>query len=312
MVSHGREMKVAIVAIISFFILYFGINFLKGRNIFVSANHYVGVFQNINGLENQAPVYVRGYKVGQVSDIKYDFTSDSAFTVVIVINDDVCVENSSTMCLVADGLLGGTAVELRIPSTMEMRIKGVESHPYQSYDTLPTLVIPGLIQTLQDGLIVSLTETVDGVKDLVGQLKGQMDNDHLKNILGNVDNLSYNLNSVGKDMKVLFRDKVPTIVDDIDTSIQHVKVITAKLQEVEFSNTMGKVDSVLDNLNLALEPLHQPNNTVGLLLKDSSLYNNINTAIVSVDSLLVDLKAHPKRYVHFSLFGKKDKDKKKK
>ena len=123
--QHSREVLVGVVAIFASFLLYFGLNFLKGMNVFMAANYYTGIYSNINGLKEQAPVYVRGYKVGQVKQIQYNFKKEDAFTVQVVVNEDIVVENGTVMCLIADGLLGGTAVELRIPNTKELAVQNI-------------------------------------------------------------------------------------------------------------------------------------------------------------------------------------------
>ena len=306
--QHSREVLVGVVAIFASFLLYFGINFLKGMNVFLAANYYIGIYSNINGLKEQAPVYVRGYKVGQVKHIQYNFKKEDAFTVQIVLNEDITVENGTVMCLIADGLLGGTAVELRIPTSQELAENNIDTLPYKSYDTLPTLVIPGVIDNLQSGLLLSMTNAVDETTKLITNLNKQIDHDNILHILEHTDTVTANLNSIGNDLRYFFDYKLDGLVADIDTSLHNFKTVTAKLDDVQYQEMFQKVDSALTHLNYLLASAHDTSGTVGMLLSDDNLYYNINRSIVSIDSLLTDLKTNPKRYVHFSLFGRK-KDK---
>ncbi len=306
--QHSREVLVGVVAIFASFLLYFGINFLKGMNVFLAANYYIGIYSNINGLKEQAPVYVRGYKVGQVKHIQYNFKKEDAFTVQIVLNEDITVENGTVMCLIADGLLGGTAVELRIPTSQELAENNIDTLPYKSYDTLPTLVIPGVIDNLQSGLLLSMTNAVDETTKLITNLNKQIDHDNIRHILEHTDTVTANLNSIGNDLRYFFDYKLDGLVADIDTSLHNFKTVTAKLDDVQYQEMFQKVDSALTHLNYLLASAHDTSGTVGMLLSDDNLYYNINRSIVSIDSLLTDLKTNPKRYVHFSLFGRK-KDK---
>ena len=306
--QHSREVLVGVVAIFASFLLYFGINFLKGMNVFLAANYYIGIYSNINGLKEQAPVYVRGYKVGQVKHIQYNFKKEDAFTVQIVLNEDITVENGTVMCLIADGLLGGTAVELRIPTSQELAENNIDTLPYKSYDTLPTLVIPGVIDNLQSGLLLSMTNAVDETTKLITNLNKQIDHDNIRHILEHTDTVTANLNSIGNDLRYFFDYKLDGLVADIDTSLHNFKTVTAKLDDVQYQEMFQKVDSALTHLNHLLASAHDTSGTVGMLLSDDNLYYNINRSIVSIDSLLTDLKTNPKRYVHFSLFGRK-KDK---
>lgn len=303
--KYAREIKVGVLAVVCIFLLFFGFNFLKGVNIFSSMYSFHGVYDNIHGLEEQAPVLIRGYKVGQVDKIHYDFTKDSAFTVDVSINRDIDLPRGTQMALVADGLLGGMAIELQLPATCSDDL-------CKSGETLPTTYIPGLVENLQVNLLASLGNTIDGVDSLVNQLNSQLANDHLANTLANVDNISSDLTTVSRDLKGLMRTQVPQIVSNADTAVHSIKLIAADINRADISGTVARVDSAVAQVNTTLADINSDNGTLGLLLHDKSLYMNIDATVVSADSLLTDLKANPKRYVHFSLFGQKDKKDKKK
>lgn len=300
--KYAREIKVGVLAVVCIFLLFFGFNFLKGVNIFSSMYSFHGVYDNIHGLEEQAPVLIRGYKVGQVDKIHYDFTKDSAFTIDVSINRDIDLPRGTQMALVADGLLGGMAIELQLPVAQSDDL-------CKSGETLPTTYIPGLVENLQVNLLASLENTIDGVDSLVNQLNGQLANDHLANTLANVDNISSDLTTVSRDLKGLMRNQVPQIVSNADTAVHSIKLIAADINRADISGTVARVDSAVAQVNTTLADINSDNGTLGLLLHDKSLYMNIDATVVSADSLLTDLKANPKRYVHFSLFGQKDKKK---
>ena len=300
--KYARELKVGVLAVVCIFLLFFGFNFLKGVNIFSSMYSFHGVYDNIHGLEEQAPVLIRGYKVGQVDKIHYDFTKDSAFIVDVSINRDIDLPRGTQMALVADGLLGSMAIELQLPATYSDNL-------CKSGETLPTTYIPGLVENLQVNLLASLENTIDGVDSLVNQLNGQLANDHLANTLANVDNISSDLTTVSHDLKGLMRNQVPQIVSNADTAVHSIKLIAADINRADISGTVARVDSAVAQVNTTLADINSDNGTLGLLLHDKSLYMNIDATVVSADSLLTDLKANPKRYVHFSLFGQKDKKK---
>lgn len=303
--KYAREIKVGILAVVCIFLLFFGFNFLKGVNIFSSMYAFNGVFDNIHGLEEQAPVMIRGYKVGQVNSIKYDFTRDSAFTIEVSVNRDIDLPRGTRMALVADGLLGGMAIELQLPAEHGEEL-------CKSGETLPTVYIPGLVDNLQENLLASLGSTISGVDSLVNQLNSQLANDHLANTLANVDNISSDLTAVSRDLKGLMANKVPQIVDNADSTISSIKQIASDINGADIAATVARVDSAVAQVNTTLADVNSDNGTLGLLLHDKSLYRNIDATVVSADSLLTDLKANPKRYVHFSLFGQKDKKDKKK
>lgn len=306
--KYAREIKVGLVATVSLFLLFFGFNFLKGVNIFSPTNSYHGVYYNLHGLEEQAAVYIRGHKVGQVDAIHYDFTRDSAFTIDISIHKDISLPQGTQLALIADGLLGGMAVELVLPESTDRctdRVQNTDFIAHESY--LPTTYVPGLIESLQDELIARIASAVENVDSLVMQLKMQVEGDHIKATLANVDRISSDLTSVSTELKGLMAIKVPTIVNNADTAVANLNIIVADIKEANLKATVARVDTAVAGVNALLADVRSGEGTVGQLLYNKSLYNHIDAAVLSADSLLTDLKAHPKRYVHFSIFGKKDK-----
>lgn len=300
--NHAREIKVGILAAVCIFLLFFGLNFLKGVNIFSPTNSYHGVFYNLHGLEEQAAVYIRGHKVGQVDKIHYDFTRDSAFTIDISIAKDVALPQGTQMALISDGMLGGMAIELQMASLEET------DHSVIAHGTfLPTTYVPGLVESLQGEFLVHVDEAIQGIDSLVAQLRGQVDGDHLKNTLHNVDRISGDLTGVSANLKHLMNKQVPGIVNNADTAIANLNTIVADLKQADLAATVARVDTAVDGVTALIADVRSPEGTIGQLLYNKSLYNHIDATVVSADSLLVDLKAHPKRYVHFSLFGKKEK-----
>lgn len=308
--KYAREIKVGALAIICLFLLFFGLNFLKGVNIFSSTYHFEGKFVRANGLEEQAAVYIKGYKVGQVDAIKYDFTMDSSFVVSISINRDIDLPKGTQMVLVQDGLLGGGAIELRVPTTSI-------GEYYAAGDQLPTAIEPGLMDQLQSDLIARLSSAVGGADSLIATLNSQLRDDHLYHALANVDEVSRDLTNVSKDAKHLMANDVPRLmhsaqgtVDNLHGSANDINRFTRQLDRVNLPATIARVDTTLHRVDGAayqieglVTDIRSTDGTIGSLIYSRDLYNNLDSTVVSADSLLRDLKANPKRYVHFSLFG---------
>ena len=286
------------LAIVCLFLLIFGFNFLKGVNIFSPTNSYYGRFVNLHGLEEQAAVYISGHKVGQVDNIEYDFTRDSAFTIDISINKDIALPQGTQMALISDGLLGGVAIELQLAESQEAIAHG---------SFIPTTYVPGLVESLQGELLAKLSAAVEDVDSLVASLQTQVAGNHIHSTLTNVDRISGDLTVVSGDLKRMMRTQVPTIVNNADTAIANLNTVVADLKAADLKATVARVDTAVDNVNAILADVRSEKGTLGQLIYNKSLYNHIDATVLSADSLLVDLKAHPKRYVHFSIFGKKDK-----
>lgn len=309
--KYAREIKVGALAAVCLFLLFFGFNFLKGKNIFSPTNSYHGRYEHLHGLEEQAPVYIRGHKVGQVDRIHYDFTQDSAFTIDISINKDIALAQGTRMALVSDGLLGGMAVELQLANsslgTGDASLNEAAHSNIQKGSFLPTAFVPGLMESLQGELLAHVDEAVQEVDSLVASLRSQLEGDHLKATLTNVDRISGDLTGVSLKLKGMMQHEVPSIVHNADTAIANLNSIVSDLKQADLAATVARVDTAVDNVNGLIADVRSQDGTLGQLIYNKSLYNHIDATVVSADSLLVDLKAHPKRYVHFSLFGKKDK-----
>lgn len=302
--KHTREIKIGILAAVCIFLLFFGLNFLKGVNIFSPTNSYHGTFVNLHNLEEQAAVYIRGHKVGQVDNIHYDFTRDSAFTVDISINRDIVLPKGTQMALVSDGLLSGMAIELQLP---EQSTITNDQLPIAKGSFIPTIYVPGLMESVQGELIAHVDAAIQSVDSLVASLQLQVQGDHLKNTLSNVDRVTSDLTDVSADLKRVVNNQVPTIVKNADNAFANLNDITSDLQKADLAATVARVDTAVDGINGFIADVRSQEGTLGQLIYNKSLYDHIDATVVSADSLLVDLKAHPKRYVQVSVFGKKDK-----
>lgn len=298
--KYAREIKVGILAAVCLFLLFFGFNFLKGKNIFSPTNSYHGTFYNLHNLEEQAAVYIRGHKVGQVDAIEYDFTRDSAFAIDISINKDIALPEGTQMALVSDGLLGGMAIELQFPDQSPITNDQLPMIAHGSF--LPTTYVPGLVESLQteliahvDGAIQDVDKAVVNIDSLVAEIRTQVEGDHIKHSLKNVDRISGDLTSVSADLKSMMNNQVPRIINNADTAIANLNTVVADVKAADIGATIARVDTAVDNVNAVVERVKSP------------ILQHIDETIVSADSLLRDLKAHPKRYVHFSIFGRKDK-----
>jgi phospholipid/cholesterol/gamma-HCH transport system substrate-binding protein len=284
-------LKVGVLAIICLVILYFGFNFLKGINIFSPTKVYVGTFDRINGLTAQAPVYIKGYQVGLVESIQYDFKQYPAFTVNVSIDKTIELPRGTQMALVADGLLGGGAIELQLPNMPNRAM------PYQKGDTLPTQIVPGLIDNLQTGILANLDSLLAEANTLLASLNDQMSEGSLYATLQNIEQITQNLAISSKDLRALTHNQLPTIMDKADATIQGLNDIVDDVKAANIQGTVGMVDSTLNTLNAALQ---SQEGTVGMLLNDKTLYDNLNNALqdldqalLNVDSIMVSIKSRP-------------------
>lgn len=297
--KHTREIKVGLLTVLCLFLLYFGFYFLKGVNIFSPTNPYYGRFEHLHGLEEQAPVYIRGYKVGRVSEIHYDYARKDAYTVDISIDKQISLPEGTQMALVSDGLIGGMAIELQFPDAYYEENADIAMHQHGDY--LPTTYVPGLMETVQgqllaklDTAVASLNQAIADVDSVVLIAQSQLEGDHLKKALSNIDRISSDLTSVSSGFHAMMEHQIPNIVSNADTTIANLNTVIAAVKEADLKATVARVDTAVENVNTALTRI-QP------------ILGHVDEAVVSADSLLVDIKANPKRYINVTVFGKKEK-----
>lgn len=291
--KHTREIKVGVLALVCAGILYFGFNFLKGINIFAPTRCYIGQFENLHGLTEQAPVYIRGYKVGLVETIQYDFTREPSFVVAASIDKGIVLPKGTQMALVADGLLGGMAIEMQLPVASIVAQGAV----YQRGDTLPTTVVPGLLDGLQAGLLAHLDSLVQEADALMATLNNEMDEGSLRASLQHIEKITADLTVSSRDIRRLTHDQLPPIVEKADSAISDVQAVVADVRAAELQQTVQKLNTAIDAVNQALA---SDSGTLGLLLHDKALYENLNgalqdldQAVLNVDTVVMSVKAHP-------------------
>ena len=289
--KYSREFKVGVLAIVCLGILYFGFNFLKGINIFSPTNVYVGTFDRINGLTAQAPVYIKGYQVGLVESIQYDFKQNPSFTVNVSIDKTIELPRGTQMALVADGLLGGGAIELQLP-TMPNR-----AMPYQKGDTLPTHIVPGLVDNLQTGLLANLDSLLNQANILLASLNSEVEEGSLRNTLRNVERITNDLTVSSRDIRSLTHKQLPALMTKVDSTMVGLQEIVSDVNAANIQQTIGNVDNTINTLNAALQ---SQDGTLGLLLNDKELYDNLNgalqnldNAVQNVDTIMMSIKARP-------------------
>jgi len=304
--KHKKEIIVAVLAIIALFLLYFGFNYLKGINIFNKTTSYVVQYERMNGLVAQCPVYVKGYKVGMVDKIEYDFTKAEPFTVEFSINDDIRLPKGTEVQLVPDGLISGEALELIIPTDS---ITGW----YAQGDTLPTSITPGMLNAVAEAVLSQLDPILSSVDSVVNVLQETLTREQLQAILDNVDGTMANVNAITRKADRMMAAQLPQLLDTIQVAMNEIHLITENLSQADLKATIAKVDGAVAEVKQLLAAANSTDGTLGKLINDKSLYDDINHTVNSADSLLIDLKANPKRYLQFSLFGgNKDKDDKNK
>lgn len=292
-----KEVKIGLIGIIAITMLIFGINYLKGARMFQPSSYYYVEYTNINGLAISSPVFASGYKIGLVRDIQYNHAKPGHVVVEVELDNDMNIPTGSKGELVTE-MLGTIKMNL---------ILDLESKSYcQPGDTLPGVVNNGLMG-VAEGIMPKVEQLMPKMDSILHSLNQLLAHPALTATLENTERLTANLDETTLQLNQLMKKDLPTLTNRMVTIADNFVIISENLKGIDYAETFHKIDSTLYNVQVLTNKLNSKDNTVGLLFNDPTLYNNLSTTTANAASLLEDLKAHPKRYVHFSLFGKKDK-----
>ena len=292
-----KDIFIGIAGVIALLALFFGIKFLKGENLFDSNTYYYVHFSNAHGLVKSSAVYADGYQVGIVSDIIYDY--DHPGNVLVEISVDPKLKlRVGTRVQIDSGLMGGCTLNVYPGSNL--------GSIYQRGDTIPGSEALGLMSKAAD-LVPQVQGLASKVDTLVVSLNRLVNNPDIPLILSNVEEVSKDLTVTTRHLNSLLENDFPKLASTYNEVGENAILLTEKLNGVDIEGTLANVDKTVKDVDRMILQMQSPEGTLGALMKDRGLYDNLNHTVQSADSLLTDFKSRPKRYIHFSVFGRKDK-----
>lgn len=302
--SFAPEIKIAIVTIIALAIIYFGINFLKGLNIVNDKDHYFVKLPDVSGLTVSSEVLADGFPIGIVKSMSYDYKGTGKVTVEIEVQKGMRVPEGSHVELTKE-MLGATKMNLVLGgnNSMQDKLLNVGDTIFGGWKQDALSMAGELIPQFQ-----ALTPKIDSILISLNTL---LANPALAGSLENAQYLTENLKTTTNELNKLLAKDVPAmakkgngIMDDIHTT---TSLLNSKISALDMEQLSYNANNAIRNFNELSSKIDNPNSSLGKLMNDDALYTHIDSTIQSTNALLIDFREHPKRYVHFSVFGKKDK-----
>ena len=295
----SKEMQIALVAVVGIIVLFFGLQFLKGLTVFSTDNKYYVKFKDISGLSASSPIYANGYRVGVVQDIIFDYENNRDIVAVIGIDKQMRLPKGSRAEIASD-LLGNIKLELVLASDAASLAPG---------DTISGGPRIGAMNKAA-GMIPQVEAMLPKLDSILASVNALLADPALGNSLHHIDQLTGNLTTTSHELNRLtasLNQQMPQMLKNADGMLANANDLTRNLNDLDLAATMTHVNNTLQNVEQMTAKLNSNEGTVGLLMRDQGLYYGLNSTMMHLDSLMIDLRQHPKRYVHFSLFGKKDK-----
>ncbi|NIJ46277.1 phospholipid/cholesterol/gamma-HCH transport system substrate-binding protein [Wenyingzhuangia heitensis] len=311
MIKISKEFKAGIATIVILGLFYWGFSYLKGRNLLRGGlNSYYTTYQNINGLRKSSAVTVNGFTVGSVIDIYFsqDPAQKGELIVEFTIEEDFKFSKNSIAKIYSAGLMGGKSLAI-VPADDDSELakpgdylKGdVESDMLSSFTNK---LNP--LQSKIENAITNIDSVAHDVNvllsdDMIGNLQSSIEN--INQILATLNNTSKTIDNVIAKNET----NLDATLKSMSATTKNLKVFSDSLAQVKILSISKKINNTAASLDSITAGIQAGNGTLGKLTKDEKLYNNLEQASKELEELLRDMKEHPKRFVHFSLFGKKAK-----
>ncbi|SDZ92296.1 MlaD family protein [Psychroflexus halocasei] len=301
-----REFKAGLIAVAAILLFIFGYSYLEGTNLLKSTRFYYAVYDDVEGLGTSSPVTINGLQVGKVTNISFlDETGD--IIVEMGIEKDFQFSKTSFVKIYGGDFIGGKSISI-VPDFKNPEIA-------VSNDTLEGKTEEGLLELvneklspLQDkveGTVVSIDTLMNGINRILDKKT----EDDIKLTIANLSQTMQSLSETANRVNGLLDKNASNItksVNNFEKTSDNLSKISDSLSTVEYKKMFAEVEETINNLNAVSKKINSEEGSLGLLLKDKSLYNNLDNATRELELLFEDIKENPKRYVHFSLFGKKN------
>lgn len=314
----SNETKVGALTAITITLLVLGYNFMKGKPLFTSTKTYYVMYDRVEGLTSNNPVTVNGYRVGQVSNVELQQGEKISFKVELEMGSDVVIKEGSIARIINADFFNSKAIELELSPTGEV---------VKNNGTLAGEIEPALISSISS-IAAPLKEKVESILISLDSVFGGESGENLRRTINHVEHITRNFKNTSTNLdKMIAEQKVrlDEILGNVVSISQNLKNNGPKLNSIinnlnRFSDTIATLDirkvvtdaqSVMAQVEAITDKINKGEGSIGLLLNDKELYENLTKSSSSLDSLLKDMKEHPKRYVHFSIFGRKEKKDKK-
>lgn len=300
----SKEVKVGFVSIVAIAILVWGYNYLKGTNLFNANKTVYTEYPFIGGLAKSSPVIVNGFKIGLVSDVYFKGDQSGNLMVELVITDkELKIPSNSVANLISLDLLSSKGIGLTLGDSDVELVDGdtIKSHFEKSMlDDVSEQLLP--MKQKAEKMMDSLQLTITTFKTTMIKFNKILNEQNQRNLKLSLANLRTTLEKFET-----FADNANATMNTLKPTVKKYGDLADTLKQVDIKTTLDKANKTFEEITAVMQKMNNGEGTMGQLMTNDTLYQNLENATRDLDKLLIDMEANPKRYVHFSLFGRKDK-----
>lgn len=299
-----KELKIGIFAVTVIVASFFVLNYLRGEDIFNRESEYISTYSNLEGLVASAPVYIKGYKAGKVSEVIYD-KERGCFEVVCSVSKEFAVPSDSKMTIYSVDIMGGKGVRIDLGVSEELAQDGDTLEPaFEAglMDGLSSMITP--LMSKVEKTIDSLGVTITGVNRLLSESNtNQIEKTlvHVESIMADLKSVSAKVNGKSDDITDLignlkvFSDSLGCLMAEVEKTVEGAGEVVASINAADLTGTVNSVKTLVDNLN-------DPDGTIGKLFVDNSIYDSVDSLLINIDRFIDKIQENPKKYLRISVF----------
>jgi phospholipid/cholesterol/gamma-HCH transport system substrate-binding protein len=291
---YSKELVIGLTTVATVIVFTWGYNFLKGKNVFKAKQDYYAFYEHVHGLEVGQPVTINGYKIGQVTEITFDVSFGGPLLVGFHISKPIDFSKDTKVIIYDMDIMGAKGLQLELGASEVLAVSGdtlqgdiqISLTEQVTKQFMPIKAGTEKLISVLDSTLRSITNLTEKASHLI-----EVNHQSITSAAGNIDTLSETLNARRKDFEAI---------------LGNMKSFSKDLADSDVSQTISQVDETMNNLDLVLADINSGKGSLGKFVKDGKLYMEMSESMSQLELLLEDLREHPKRYVHFSLFGRKE------
>lgn len=301
----SKEIKAAIFVLTSILLFIFGFNYLKGTSLIDRQKTIYAVYDEVDGLLVGANVMINGLSIGNVTDLEF-LKNSTKILVTLKVKDELNFSSESTASIYETGVLGGLAISIEPLFNRESIV--------QTGDTLRSSVRPGLTELINrqiEPLSRQLQSTITSVDSIFSGASNVLNKETQLNIKESIEVLTSAINSINNSAYIIEstltekNDKISKTIDNIESISENLSNVSKEFNEFGLSSVLIEIKESSEGINSLIQNLNSDSSSLGKLINTDELYKNLNSSILSLNSLIDDINENPKKYVHFSIFGRK-------